>query len=137
MAGHVKQVVMTVLGTMCLAGCASVWAMGPSEPFLAPRADQAGASQGPEDLVGSAVDGAAPVAKGLSGVRLGRHAGAVIDGLWIRKGREIRGAKLVQIQRTRVTLLHPDGHKEIIEMYPPMGGQAGAVAAASTEAAKP
>jgi hypothetical protein len=43
----------------------------------------------------------------------------------------------VQVQRTRVVLKHPDGRKEVIEMYPPVGGQAVAAAPASTEALKP
>jgi hypothetical protein len=81
--------------------------------------------------------GAVAAAQGLTGVRVGRHAGAVIDGQWVRKGRTARGARLVQVQRTRVVLKHPDGRKEVIEMYPPVGGQAVAAAPVSTEALKP
>lgn len=136
MAGHVKR---SAIGVMCMwAGLfSSVWAMGPNDPFVAPRIDQAHAQLGQGGVPSAAAEGDAPAAAGLSGVRLGRHAGAVIDGQWVRKGQAVRGARLVQIQRTRVTLQHPDGHQEIIEMFPPVGGQAGAVAAASTEAAKP
>ncbi|MGE5452277.1 MAG: hypothetical protein ACM3VZ_10615 [Acidobacteriota bacterium] len=135
MAGHVKHAVMWALwagSTWSLPVCA----MGPSEPFVAPAVQQARTQLG-QGTPGVAAPGDALVVTGLSGVRLGRQAGAVIDGQWVRKGHMVRGARLVQIQRTRVTLQHPDGHQEIIEMYPPVGGQAGAVAAASTEAAKP
>lgn len=142
MAGHVKHGVMSALcvwGLLsCASSCTSVWAMGPMAPFVAPRVDQANAQLGQGGApAAEGADGAVPAASGLTGVRLGRQAGAVIDGQWVRKGRTVRGARLIQIQRTRVTLQHPDGHQEIIEMFPPVGGQAGAVAAASTEAAKP
>lgn len=136
MAGHVKRGAALVLWTWGMF-CNPVWAMGPNDPFVAPRVDQARAQLGQGGAPGAAMEGDTPVAMGLSGVRLGRQAGAVIDGQWVRKGQTVRGARLVQIQRTRVTLQHPDGHQEIIEMFPPVGGQAGAVAAASTEAAKP
>ena len=136
MAGHVKHGAALILGVWGLF-CYPVWAMGPNDPFVAPRADQTRTQLGQGGSPGATAEGDAPVAMGLTGVRLGRQAGAVIDGQWVRKGQTVRGARLVQIQRTRVTLQHPDGHPEIIEMFPPVGGQAGAVAAASTEAAKP
>ncbi|MDE2593091.1 MAG: hypothetical protein KGL57_02540 [Burkholderiales bacterium] len=136
MAGHVKHAAVAALCLSSLMG-AVAWAMGPSDPFVAPRVDGVLTPAGQASVAAGAETGDAPAAAGLSGVRLGRYAGAVIDGQWIRKGHTVRGARLVQIQRTRVTLQHPDGHQEIIEMFPPAGGQAGAVAAASTEAVKP
>lgn len=136
MAGHVTRGSTLVLLAWSLF-CMPSWAMGPGDPFVAPRVEQARIQLGQGGLPGVASDGDAAEAVGLSGVRLGRQAGAVIDGQWVRKGQTVRGARLVQVQRTRVTLKHPDGHLEIIEMFPPAGGQAGAMAAASTEAAKP
>lgn len=133
MAGHVKCCVIG-LATMWVASLSPVWAMGPNDPFVAPRIEQ---TSGLAGEAAASADGDAAAATGLSGVRLGRHAGAVIDGQWVRKGQAVRGARLVQIQRTRVTLKHPDGHEEIIDMFPPAGGKAGAAAAASTEAVKP
>ncbi|MDE2431367.1 MAG: hypothetical protein KGN37_00780 [Burkholderiales bacterium] len=130
MVGHVKQ------WTLCLALAGLSpwsWALGPTAPFVAPTPGQFGALG---QSLGSAAS-AAPATQGLSGVRLGRRSGAVIDGQWVRKGHSIRGARLVDVQRTRVTLLHPDGRKEVIEMYPSSGGQAAAKASAPTEAIKP
>lgn len=136
MVGHVMQhpmrTLLQVWSVLALLGHSAGWAMGPAAPFVEPGVDQASAQL--DVAVGA--DTVAP-SVGLSGVRLGRQAGAVIDGQWVRKGRTVRGARLVEVQRTRVTLQHPDGHQEIIEMYPPAGGVAGVKAAASTEAIKP
>ncbi|HET8869215.1 MAG TPA: hypothetical protein VFM48_02105 [Aquabacterium sp.] len=130
MARDVKNLITAVM----LACCSSLgWALGPAEPFVAPTFGQAEAS----GQQSGAVADDNGVVSGLSGVRLGRQAGAVIDGQWVRKGRMVRGARLIDVQRTRVTLLHPDGRKEVIQMYPPVGGQAAAKASASTEASKP
>lgn len=131
MVGHVMRFMLKAIGA--LAFCVPAWALGPMAPFDAPRADQAGSF---EAGGGAGFDAAMPT-QGLTGVRLGRYAGAVIDGQWVRKGRTVRGARLVQVQRTRVVLKHPDGHTEIIEMYPPLGGQVGTAVPASTEAIKP
>lgn len=135
MVGHVMRFMVGVLGACALGSALPVWALGPTAPFVAPDAAQAAAQLGQGEASGQG--GAAPAGQGLTGVRLGRHAGAVIDGQWVRKGRTARGARLVQVQRTRVVLKHPDGRKEVIEMYPPVGGQAVAAAPASTEALKP
>lgn len=131
MAGHVTLRLYKWGFSLCLWSAATAWAMGPGAPFVPPVAAQAQA-QGMEQEAGGA-----PAGTGLSGVRLGRHAGAVIDGQWVRRGQTVRGAKLVSIQRTQVSLRHPDGHTEMIEMYPPAGGTAGAASSATTEAAKP
>lgn len=135
MVGHVMRFIVRGLSVLALNLAPPVWALGPSEPFVAPNADQAAAQLLGGD--GLAQGGGVATVQGLSGVRLGRYAGAVIDGQWVRKGRVVRGARLVQVQRTRVVLKHQDGHTEIIEMYPPVGGQAVAAVPASTEALKP
>jgi hypothetical protein len=131
MVGHVMRFMLKAVWAATF--CVPAWALGPMAPFVAPQADQAGAF---DPAAGAGLDAQTPT-QGLSGVRLGRYAGAVVDGQWIRKGRTVRGARLVQVQRTRVVLKHPDGHTEIIEMYPPLGGQAGTAVPATTEAIKP
>lgn len=132
-AGRCRAAVLPVcfvmLGTVCTA-----WAAGPAAPFVPPVLDPSSLSVGAD---GASAAGNGAAASGLTGVRLGRQGGAVIDGQWVRLGAQVRGARLVSVQRSKVVLKHPDGHKEIIEMYPPQGGQAGASAPASTEAVKP
>lgn len=135
MVGHVMRFMLRVLGACALGLALPSWALGPMAPFVAPDAAHAAAQL--EHGAAQGAGGAVAAAQGLTGVRVGRHAGAVIDGQWVRKGRTARGARLVQVQRTRVVLKHPDGRKEVIEMYPPVGGQAVAAAPASTEALKP
>ena len=129
MAGHVNRTLVLCLSAWCCM-VLPAHAMGPSAPFVPPVAAQVAGGD-------VAVGAAETKPNGLTGVRLGKYAGAVIDGQWIRKGQAIRGARLVAIQRTKVTLRHPDGHQETIEMYPPLGGTADASATATTEAARP
>ncbi len=140
MAGYVMRslrlscVAAAVLSTVLLSAGPSSWAAGPAAPFVAPMLTPSADADGVQAGAG---ENGLNNPSGLSGVRLGRQVGAVIDGQWVRKGGQVRGARLVGVQRARVVLKHPDGHQEIIEMYPPQGVQAGASAPASTEAVKP
>lgn len=121
----------------CLAGwlLSAIWtvayAIGPMAPFEPPvagsvSADDAGplANQPAQDV-------------GLSGVRVGRYAGAIIDGKWVRKGKSVRGARLSAVGRSQVVLKHPDGRQEVLSLYSPSGQSAAPQVAATTQAVKP
>lgn len=90
---------------------AAAHALGPSAPFVAPGASDVAHWGG-----AAAVDDAS--GQGLSAVRLGPKSGAVIDGRWVDQGGQVRGARLEQVRLDEAVLRYPDGHSEIIKMYP-------------------
>ena len=132
MAVHVNARFIQCL--MC-SGLSAMWmtchAIGPQAPFVAPVVGE------------TSVDTATPVPTqdgaevGLSGVRVGRYPGAIIDGKWVRKGKAVRGARLSSVSRSQVVLKHPDGRQEVLSLYSPSGPTTVAQAAASTQAVKP
>lgn len=130
MACYVRA--MITMGALVVAAWQPALAMGPSAPFIAP---QVGQEVDPLQLSAGGADGL--LEKGLSGVRTGRYAGAVIDGHWVRKGKTARGARLIKIERNRVTLKHPDGKLETLDLYLNVAGTADATLAASSKAVKP
>lgn len=106
-----------VMCSWAMLASAAACAMGPSAPFAAPSSglpEQAGLDAGIANV------------QGLAGVRLGRQAGAVIDGVWVQKGQTVRGAVLETISRSRVVLRYPDGHTESLDMFPLPGASTGA-----------
>lgn len=121
----------------CLVGwlLSAVWSMayalGPMAPFEPPVVGEVSAN----DAAGLPNQPAQEV--GLSGVRVGRHAGAIIDGKWIRKGKSVRGARLSAVGRSQVVLKHPDGRQEVLSLYLPSGQTAAPQVAATTQAVKP
>ncbi len=102
---------------LALLAAAPARSMGPSAPFAAPNSGL------PEQ---AAADAGIANVQGLAGVRLGRQAGAVIDGVWVAKGATVRGAKLETVTRSRVVLRYPDGHTESLDMFPLPGASTGA-----------
>ncbi len=117
------EAAMAVLAALMSA---SACAMGPAAPFAAP-------SSGLTEQ--TALDAGIVTVQGLAGVRLGRQAGAVIDGVWVPKGQTVRGAKLETITRSRVVLRHPDGHTESLDLFPsPSAGASQPQASAPNEA---
>lgn len=119
------------VGWVGLAG--SAWALGPGAPFVPPVAASSDAAGGPS----ATQPPGGGLAEGLGGVRLGRHAGALIDGVWVRVGEQARGATLVAVRRTSVSLRHPDGRLESMDLFPPQGGPMGAATPTYSELAKP
>lgn len=94
----------------------SARAVGPQAPFMPPDARHAQAAQ-------AASPDRTP-ASGLAGVRVGAHAGALIDGSWIALGGEVRGARLAAVQRRQVVLRHPDGRTETLSLSAPPAASA-------------
>lgn len=132
MAIHVKtRVIHMMLGALWSSGAALCHAIGPQAPFVPPVAGEVSA-----DAAGALPTQEGPEV-GLSGVRVGRHAGAIIDGQWVRKGKTVRGARLSAIGRSQVVLKHPDGRQEVLSLYAPSGPTTVAQGAASTQAVKP
>ena len=132
MAVHVNTRFIQVV--LCWA-LSALWmtshALGPQAPFVPPVAGQVSV-----DSAGALPSQAGPEV-GLSGVRVGRHAGAIIDGKWVRKGKAVRGARLSSVSRSQVVLKHPDGRQEVLSLYSPSGQTTVAQAAATTQAVKP
>ena len=92
-------------------------AMGSSAPFTPPRA--AAAYSDPARAVNSVDENAdAVVANGLSGVRVGPRAAALIDGQWVAVGGTARGARLLSVQSDAATLRHADGRVERLLLNP-------------------
>jgi hypothetical protein len=108
-------IVTAALTLVALLPAVSARAMGPLAPFAAPSGGIDEQAQQGAGLVN---------VQGLSGVRLGRQPGAVIDGVWVPKGQTVRGAKLETVLRSRVILRHPDGHTEALDLFPPTGAGA-------------
>lgn len=111
------------LAVLALLPAVPARAMGPLAPFAAPSSGIDEQAQQGAGLVN---------VQGLSGVRLGRQPGAVIDGIWVPKGQTVRGAKLETILRSRVILRHPDGHTEALDLFPPTGAGAASTPAPTT-----
>lgn len=128
MARNVIRPLVLICAAQLVGGLPVAHAMGPQAPFAAP--DSAAPEQGTPD--GGAVN-----VQGLAGVRLGRQAGAVIDGTWVPKGRTVRGATLETVTRNRVTLRYPDGHTESLDLFPPTSAGAGAASASRPHEAPP
>lgn len=120
-----------LLAAACGALVLPALALGPLAPFVPPGKDSA--TEGALALGATPARDAAP--SGLSGVRLGRHAGALIDGLWIAQGAAVRGAKLESIKRDRVLLRHPDGRGETLTLYPATAAPAASAAASAASTA--
>lgn len=108
----------------CLAARAA-WALGPAAPFVPPGKEAAAIAPS-----GLGADGGA--SSGLAGVRLGRHAGALIDGAWVPQGASVRKARLESVRRDRVVLRHADGSAETLNLY---SATAAPAASAATPAA--
>ena len=89
-------------------------AMGSAAPFTPPRAAAASASA--VNAVDDGVDVAS--ANGLSGVRVGPRAAALIDGQWVAVGDTARGARLLSVQADAATLRHADGRVERLLLSP-------------------
>ena len=89
-------------------------AMGSAAPFTPPRAAAASASA--VNAVDDGVDVAS--ANGLSGVRVGPRAAALIDGQWVAVGDMARGARLLSVQADAATLRHADGRVERLLLNP-------------------
>lgn len=89
-------------------------AMGSGAPFTPPRAaaTSASASSSGDDSVN------AVVASGLSGVRTGHRAAALIDGQWLAVGDTVRGARVLSVQADAATLRHADGRIERLLLNP-------------------
>ncbi len=94
----------------CWAATPGAWALGPTAPFVPPGKEAAG---GPA----LGVESGNHASSGLSGVRLGRLAGALIDGGWVAQGGQVRGARLESVRRDRVVLRHADGSTETLSLY--------------------
>lgn len=92
-------------------------AMGSAAPFTPPRAAAASASAA--SAVNAADDSVdAVLANGLSGVRVGPRAAALIDGQWVAVGDTARGARLLSVQADAATLRHADGRVERLLLNP-------------------
>ena len=92
-------------------------AMGSSAPFTPPRA--AAASPDPASAVNAVDENADAIsANGLSGVRVGPRAAALIDGQWVAVGDTARGARLLSVQADAATLRHADGRVERLLLNP-------------------
>lgn len=104
----------TAIALLLGLALAPAHALGPSAPFTPPATPQQAASA-PADR---ALPAAAAGTSGLAGVRLGTPAQALIDGRWHRAGDAVRGARLVAVTRTGVTLHHPDGRAEQLFLLP-------------------
>lgn len=92
-------------------------AMGSAAPFTPPRAAAASASAaGAFNTADDNVD--AVLTNGLSGVRVGPRAAALIDGQWVAVGDTARGARLLSVQADAATLRHADGRVERLLLNP-------------------
>lgn len=133
MVGDVMRTSRTmVVGWLSIILIGQAWALGPQAPFVAP--DVVSLSAG--DVKGDEST-SERTTQGLSGVRVGRYAGAVIDGRWVRKGRSIRGARLIEVRRNGVTLRHPDGRREVLSMFTAQSQSPGTTVAMQKEVVKP
>lgn len=133
MVGHVTSAKKSLaIGLISVLMSGSVCALGPQAPFVAPNASSF-------EVDATAIDGtkSGGLTQGLSGVRVGRYAGAVIDGRWVRKGRSIRGARLIEVRRGSVTLRHPDGRREVLSMFTAQSQNAGTQVPMQKEVVKP
>lgn len=128
MARNVIRPLVLTCAALLASWVPAAHAMGPQAPFAAPD------SAAPEQ---ASLDGGAVSVQGLAGVRLGRHAGAVIDGTWVPKGHAVRGATLETVTRRRVTLRYPDGHTESLDLFPPTSAGADAASASRPNEAPP
>lgn len=116
----------SLMATACAASTA--WGLGPSAPFVPPgREAVADFAQGLPTAAGEG--------HGLTGVRLGRHAGALVDGAWIAQGQPVRGARLEAVHRDHVVLRHADGRAETLDLYPAAAATAASSAASAPPAA--
>ena len=109
---------VTRLALMCAMAAPSICAaMGSAAPFTPPRAAAASASAA---SAFNAADDSADVASanGLSGVRVGPRAAALIDGQWVAVGDTARGARLLSVQADAATLRHADGRVERLLLNP-------------------
>ena len=108
---HAASRVALLFAMTAPAVCA---ALGSSAPFTPPRAAAASASA--VNAVDDGVDVAS--ANGLSGVRVGPRAAALIDGQWVAVGDTARGARLLSVQADAATLRHADGRVERLLLNP-------------------
>lgn len=109
----------------CCMAAGTAWPIGPAAPFVPPGKEAAAAATtglGPDSGTGS----------GLAGVRLGLHAGALIDGNWVPQGAPVRGGRLESVRRDRVVLRRADGSAETLNLY---SATAAPAASAATPAA--
>lgn len=113
-----------VLALACCLAAGAAWPIGPAAPFVPP---------GREAIAATATGlGADSGTSGLAGVRLGRHAGALIDGNWVPQGAPARGGRLESVRRDRVVLRRADGSTETLNLY---SATAAPAASAATPAA--
>ncbi len=99
------------VASLFLTCAAPAFAMGSNAPFTPPRPASASASAASDAPETAAVSG-------LSGVRLGQHSAALIDGQWVAHGGTVRSARLVALQADAATLRHADGRLERLLMNP-------------------
>ena len=77
-------------------------ALGPGAPFTPPGAPSSHNTNTVETL-------AQPDSSGLTGIKLGRHPQALVDGQWISVGAVHKDAVLVSVGVHDVTLRHANG----------------------------
>ena len=117
MRAFCRHAVTRLALVFAMAAPAVCAAMGSSAPFTPPRpaaalATSAGAASAVDDNADAAT------AIGLSGVRVGPRAAALIDGQWVAVGDTARGARLLSVQADAATLRHADGRVERLLLNP-------------------
>ena len=133
-ASRLRSAMKRCKQSSCLCLCCLLFtatpspALGPAAPFEPPRAAVvaaalSAATTSDADKSDNAHSAHAAPQLGekssLQGVHhTGRTALALIDGQWWPVGSQVRGARLVSIQRHQVTLQHPDGRLEELALYP-------------------
>ena len=117
MRAFCRHAVTRLALVFAMAAPAVCAAMGSSAPFTPPRPAAASTSLA---NAASAVDDNADAATaiGLSGVRVGPRAAALIDGQWVAVGDTARGARLLSVQADAATLRHADGRVERLLLNP-------------------
>lgn len=99
-----------IVGLALFAATQGTWAMGPAAPFVPPNA------QSTDPTVGVMQS---PVTTGLTGVKLGRHPQALIDGQWAAPGDSVRtDSVLVSVGLRDVQLQRADGSIEQLTLLP-------------------